>query len=234
MPADWSQCDEPPKLESGTVHVWRLDLQTSKRAAQFLSYLTADERVYADGLQESQREKFICSRGGIRLLLGRYHRQEPESVIFHTTETGKPYIEGGVEFNISHSHDRVLFALAKDMPVGIDVEYCYRERVSYKKLAQRFFLPSEAKYIRGAGEGELPRVFFQIWTIKEAAVKALGLGISRGFRRCEVTFLPKQEEPALLIDGRASYFYTLPLDNNYTGALVAATDTTPHIQLYRL
>lgn len=86
----------------------------------------------------------------------------------------KPYIEGWEFFNISHSGDLVLLVYAKDL-VGIDVE----QQVTIANLdIIDYFHPDERTYI--AGSENFQAAFFEIWTKKEAALKAIGHGFLNG------------------------------------------------------
>jgi 4'-phosphopantetheinyl transferase len=72
----------------------------------------------------------------------------------------------------------VAVAIAEGTEVGVDVEPTDR-RAESMKLAERFFAPEEVALLR-AVEGEARRdLFFAIWTLKEAVIKATGQGLSR-------------------------------------------------------
>jgi 4'-phosphopantetheinyl transferase len=53
-------------------------------------------------------------------------------------------------------------------------------RVEATELAQSYFSPAEAKAVEGAGERARMRAFFQLWTLKEAALKSIGEGLPFG------------------------------------------------------
>lgn len=101
----------------------------------------------------------------------RYHYAE--------SEKGKPYIEGlPICFNISHSGDKVICAVSKD-EVGCDVEVKTGDCL---KIAKRFFASKEYEYLsKISDEDILDKEFLRIWTMKEAFVKAKGVGIAYPF-----------------------------------------------------
>lgn len=89
-------------------------------------------------------------------------------------EYGKPYAEGDLHFNISHS-DNILVLVTDSSPVGVDVE---RIREIDLNVTRKFATESEREYIF-AGETDLEkyRRFFTVWTLKEAYIKAEGEGM---------------------------------------------------------
>jgi len=70
-----------------------------------------------------------------------------------------------------------------------------------EQLVARFFLPRNAAF-RALPEGQRPVAFFNLWTRKEAWLKAIGEGIASSLRLVEVSFLPG--EPARLIKSKAA------------------------------
>ncbi len=92
-------------------------------------------------------------------------------VEFAVAEKGKPYLPGApeVKFNLAHSHEMALVAVALGAEVGVDIERL-RPLPEYAAIAERFFPPSER-------EGLDERNFFRRWTRIEAKLKARGVGI---------------------------------------------------------
>ena len=77
--------------------------------------------------------------------------------------------------NLSHSGDYVVLAVG-DSPVGIDVEY---KNDKDFKVTKRMFTETEQSYIlNGADIESSQQRFRDIWTINEAFLKCLGIGIS--------------------------------------------------------
>lgn len=97
---------------------------------------------------------------------------------------GKPRLvrPQGVFFNISHSGKWTVIALS-DSEVGVDVQQI---RPVDLRVAARFFTDSERELIENCGDGE--KLFYRIWTIKEAYLKASGEGLNRPLNSFEVKF----------------------------------------------
>ena len=91
---------------------------------------------------------------------------------------GKPYFPDrpDLQFSLSHSADAALCALS-DSSVGCDVEILGPAR---PELAERFFHPSERRWLSALPPSEYDEAFFRLWTLKESYLKATGLGLSGG------------------------------------------------------
>lgn len=152
-----------PALDDEEIHVWRLD-GPSGAPARLLSGL--------------------AHRALGQLLIAYSGRDEPPAIL--RGEHGKPYSTelDGLEFNVSHSGSHALIALARHLPIGIDIEGPGRAR-SIDDIAQRYFAPSEAAALRRLPEEQRRVAFLRLWTGKEAVLKALGHGLSFGLDRVE-------------------------------------------------
>ena len=115
----------------------------------------------------------------LREVLGGYVGMSPEAVSFDPTE-GKPRLapqrgHEGVRFNLSHSAGRAACAVSNDRDVGIDLERV-RPVQDLDDLIRRICTDRERARLGASAEDRLAG-FFQIWTLKEAVVKAAGLGL---------------------------------------------------------
>lgn len=106
--------------------------------------------------------QFCCLKSW--LMLSAMHIGEME---FLYNEHGKPYIEGGPFFSISHCKEAIAVAI-DDQPIGIDIEAI---RNVDQDLILRTMNEEEQKQIHSN------RDFTRLWTQKEAIVKAQGVGI---------------------------------------------------------
>lgn len=93
----------------------------------------------------------------------------------------KPFIQGWESFNISHSGDLVVLAYGSSV-LGVDIEK--KDAANYSEL-MTFFHPAEQDYI--AGSGDRADSFYEIWTKKEALLKAEGSGIIKGLNHIDCT-----------------------------------------------
>ncbi|KAF7094491.1 hypothetical protein CFC21_096796 [Triticum aestivum] len=89
-------------------------------------------------------------------------------------------LELPLHFNISHTSSLIACGIAMDANIGIDIEENKRKKTkSILSLARRFFTPSGTDYLAEISDSYVQeKEFFKLWTLKEAYVKALGLGLS--------------------------------------------------------
>jgi 4'-phosphopantetheinyl transferase len=158
--------------------------------------LSDDERARFERFKvEGARLSFLVSRGFLRTMLGQALGCEPGSLSFGEGPHGKPFLMGphadsGIEFNVSHSGDLVLYAVSRGRTLGVDVEWKKQDR-ELEKLARRFFAPGEARrLLEDATPAERLDSFYRCWTRKEAYLKAKGTGLTTRLSSFEVTFLP--------------------------------------------
>lgn len=157
----FARASELPALDAGEIHLW----------------LLAD----VDALDH--REVAAAARATLERLLTHYAALEraPEIV---RSERGKPYAPAldGFDFNLSHARNQVLIAIAREQPLGVDIEHGDR-RIDVDGLARRFFAPAEADALAALSPALRLAAFQRLWTCKEAVLKALGAGLSFGLHR---------------------------------------------------
>lgn len=196
----WSQAPAPVSLQSGDVHVWRVDLEQPEDAVQqFRSTLDDDEIHRADRFHfEKDRRAFALSRGFLRYVIGRYLGTKPGAVRFSYGPYGKPALDGSnaLRFNLSHSRAVALVAVTESKEVGVDVEYI-RADFATEDIARRFFSPREVEAFNALPRDQQVAAFFRCWTRKEAYIKAIGRGLSQPLDGFDVTLVPDLP-PALL------------------------------------
>ncbi|API87612.1 4'-phosphopantetheinyl transferase family protein [Francisella uliginis] len=99
-----------------------------------------------------------------------------ENPLFATND-GKPYLcNSNIHFNISHTGNKVVIALANQQ-IGIDTEEIAQKR-KVLRIAKRYFKPDE--YLSLQKSDDLYRDFYTLWTLKESQVKRSSLGIAKG------------------------------------------------------
>ena len=178
------------------VHVWTvsLDLGLADREA-CLSTLTPSERERAARFKfERDKNRFIAGRARLRGILGNCLGIEPLEVRLDYGRFGKPRLAGrdaasGFHFNMSHSESLALIAVGRGAVVGVDLERI-RGGCDADEIVARFFSPREKEVYEALSERLKPEAFFNLWTRKEAWLKATGLGISRLLDQVEVSFVP--------------------------------------------
>ncbi len=170
--------------------------------ARWWSLLSADERRRAERLRRAEaRAIFVEARGRLRELLACYLDVEPQTVRFCLGPHGKPALatpDVPLEFSVSHTEGRALFAVACSQPVGVDLERV-REIDRPARRAAQFFAPLEQEAFAALPPSQRPMAFLTCWVRKEAYVKARGLGFALPPNRFAVTVSPAAP-PRLLAD----------------------------------
>jgi 4'-phosphopantetheinyl transferase len=175
-----------------TVHVWSFALGHKTSVLQRCqAWLSEQERARAQRfIHAAQGNDFILAHGALRGVLARYLALAPEAIEFHIGSTGKPILlnasgsSHALRFNLSHSHGRMLVAVAKGREVGIDLEQV-RETLDALKLGERFFAAAEYEDLKNRTEQDRTWQFYRYWVAKEAVLKGQGIGIE-SLQQCEI------------------------------------------------
>jgi 4'-phosphopantetheinyl transferase len=172
----WAPGPSRPRLDRGALHVWRADLAPPGNELQ--SLLSADEQERGERFRHSRDgQLWMCSRGVLRALLGRYLGVDPTGLRFTAGAHGKPALLGSQTcFNLSHSGDLALYAFSDAGAVGVDVELP-RRSIKEVALATRAFGQADAQHLSALDPADREREFLRLWTRREAELKCAGSGI---------------------------------------------------------
>lgn len=175
-------------LEKRVVDIWHGSLAVSESELESLKkLLSVDEWQRVERFATVQlRSRNVVVRARVRQVLAGYLNKAPEAVQFVVGSYGKPGLVGDpLYFNLSHSGDGLLLAVA-DIPVlGVDMEFI-SPRNGVDGLVERFFAAGEWRGWRRLPEIERLEGFYRLWTKKEAFVKAVGRGLALGLETFEV------------------------------------------------
>ncbi|MCB0764571.1 MAG: 4'-phosphopantetheinyl transferase superfamily protein [Flavobacteriales bacterium] len=164
------------------VHLWYTTLHAAHAYLQRYRSLLDDaecERA-ARFRSEQDRDRYVIGHGMLRELLGLHLGEDPTEVRMERGPYGKPYIPGHpLHFNLSDTKDAVLIAITRNEEVGADIETMTRT-VDHAAVSEHYFTPEEIEDIRAATESK--RRFLELWTRKEAVLKASGIGIMEDLR----------------------------------------------------
>jgi 4'-phosphopantetheinyl transferase len=170
-------------LAWGQVDIWAAVPEAVAAPAldALAACLSEDERARAAGFAlEAARRRFIVTRALLRRALSSYADVTPEGWVFVRDPHGKPGLEGaqatlGPCFNVSHTPGLALCAIARS-DVGIDVQDITRPPPA--GVGERYLSEIERRALEASPEGQRSERFFERWTLKEAYVKARGLGFA--------------------------------------------------------
>jgi 4'-phosphopantetheinyl transferase len=190
----WSSFPNDLKLPEKQNHVWLASLDDVgpflDAMTDCLSQVERDRAARFKFLADQRR--YLIAHAALRSVLGMYLSVHPAAIELDSSLLGKPRLApdlagSKIEFNLSHSSDIALIAVARGMEVGVDVERV-REDFAFEPIAQRFFTPREVTVL-----GDLPpelrrEAFYKCWTSKEALMKGKGLGISGPLDEVQIQF----------------------------------------------
>ncbi|MGB3534001.1 MAG: 4'-phosphopantetheinyl transferase superfamily protein [Microcoleaceae cyanobacterium] len=196
MNSIWLPPPNQLKLSPNQVDIWQADLDLSaQQLAQFQLTLSTDEQQRAERFRfDRDRNQYIAGRGILRTLLGQYLNLTPQQLKFSYSDKGKPALSNTsftqpIQFNLSHSYQKAIYAITLNDRVGIDLEYI--REIEALSLAKRFFSDYEYLQLTAFPEPEQQYLFFQLWTAKEAYLKATGEGLI-GLEQIEISLKTMQ------------------------------------------
>ncbi len=221
--------DNLPELSTDAIHIWGVHVPDVLGRLNVLhAVLCGREQEKATRFhREADRNSSIAARGALRILLSGYTGIDASEIVFEYSENGKPHLVSQaarllppeqqgrraacdtVDFNVSHSGDWVVLAIGRNRHIGVDVEMIKRG-MDVRPIASRYFTPEEVTLIEKAKDR--PALFFQLWTRKEAYVKAAG---STLFRELSSFAVPADDTEK---DGW--FFYRLNAGSEYASAVV--------------
>ena len=170
-------------MSANEVHVWYASLrQAPTVVSQLRRTLTPEDWIKVERKQDpNQQNEFIVTRALLRMLIGHYTGLLPNEIRFCHGPNGKPSVQEDpssrmVKFSLSHSAGMLACAFAAMREIGIDLEGLRPVPIA-EKFARRFFDNDDQLFIARLGEPLRSQVFYEIWTRKEAQLKAMGQGV---------------------------------------------------------
>jgi 4'-phosphopantetheinyl transferase len=181
-----SHTDSDLLIKDHIIDIWRINISKNlSKLNYFISLLNSSEITRGDKYyQTKDKNRFIISRGALRHVLSLYLNQPAVSITFNTDINKKPFVENqsDVQFNISHSGDWILIAIA-NTTIGADVEFI-NYNFQYIDVLEDNFSMDEIKQIK---ENNAIETFFKFWTRKESITKTTGKGLDENIKLIPAT-----------------------------------------------
>ena len=216
-----------PAIMSARIELWHGEtFAGASETSSLLNLLSAAERARTKRFTFARdRDLFAFAHAMLRDRLAAAAAVDPAELQFTQGPHGKPALAQPTwHFNLSHSGTRAIVALAQTSPVGIDLERINPTR-DLRDLARRFFAPPEVEMLETLPPGLYPQGFTQIWTRKEAYIKATGLGLSQPLDQFVVPCPPETKGPVRLLspgEPPAWKITALDLAPGYASAICAS------------
>jgi 4'-phosphopantetheinyl transferase len=238
---DFESCRMPlrprPIPAEGEVHLWHLQLEVLANALK--GALGGEVAPAGEGMTPSQLT--FVRRFFLRLLLGSYLDVPGKDVAINRSRRGKPSIDRSVhesplEFSMAKSGNRLLVGIASAHHMGVDLEPAGRRAHDAVGVARRYFSPQEAQALSSLSADRLQAAFLRTWALKEAVVKANGMGIANQLCRFSVETDLERPPELLEFDGQRAPGWSLALlepEPGFIGA-VALSSTGMNLRAFRL
>jgi 4'-phosphopantetheinyl transferase len=219
-----------PKL--GALDLWLFNIARPPLAIEQLrGVLNKEERQRAERFHFAEhRSRFVAAHGVMRFVLSACGAGAAEELAFIAGAYNKPRLQAPqdgptLSFNLSHSGDWALLAVAPEGEIGADIEKI-RPLDRMEILARDTFAPSEYAALAALDQTRRLDGFFACWTRKEALVKADGRGLDISLNDFGVNVDPDAAAELLRATGTAeainSYgIWNLPPIQGYRAAVAA-------------
>lgn len=215
------------------THVWLVDQRqvTDELLKTYPKVLSEDELQRLEQISHpAVKRAQLISRAAVRYCLSCYADDiAPSQWQLARSEKGKPHLQQPaplpLAFNLSHSGHWLAIAVIARGEIGLDVQE-YKETPAPLKLAQRYFHPKELEQLQACENEQRQELFYRIWTLKEAFLKARGTGIVTGLEKIRFHFngegAIEATMAAELNEKQQDWsFYHTQLEANYSLALAA-------------
>ena len=189
-------------LGPNDVHVWWRGTGVPGNSAldEAVALLSPGERERCGRFVfERDRRTFAIAHALLRTSLSRYADVAPAVWRFEEAPGGKPYLAPGaavadLAFNLTHTDGLVACAIGRNRRIGVDVEGV--DRTVDDSVASRFFSEAERADLERLPAGRVRSTrFFELWTLKEAYVKATGAGLAHPLNT--IVFTPAGADGAI-------------------------------------
>ncbi|MFX3648395.1 MAG: 4'-phosphopantetheinyl transferase superfamily protein [Paenibacillus sp.] len=232
---------ESPTVQfaANEVHIWTQPLPN--KGEDFLSRLDIDTCILSqderERVQRKQKQsmhdaqKLVMSRTFLREVLAMYTGQSASDIHIEYGTSGKPYVQSGPQFNLSHTEGCCVLALAAHTELGIDLEHV-RPLLRMSAVIRRFMTEEEQCYVLDHQEEEQVTIrrVWQVLTHKEAWIKACGQSLCGQWRNLNTRGEGGDGYPVVEREGQYYHLQSLNVGPNYSATLCTTGKTRPLIR----
>ena len=216
-------------LNPGEIHIWSttIDERYGKLLAQ--SFLSVNEKRNAARFAfDIDTYLFSIRHNLLRIILGDYLNCHPAKIKFNSNHYQKPHIAHPntlIQFNISASSNRFVAVFCQHHTIGVDIELI-RPIDDIPQMITDYLTDEESDWLNSQPENLKTHSFFQLWSRKEALVKAIGKGLNIDLRKINVL------SDETIVNGESFwYLKTLNLFEDCAGA-IAVNNAKVNLSFY--
>ena len=214
-----------PKIEltkqNAIIFTAKLSLMKQHQEELWQS-LSGQEKIQAEGfVNNTLKDKYVLSHGLLRYLLSLYAERKPQEIQYLVNQFGKPFLKDdncALQFNMSHSKDYAAYIIALEDQVGIDIEWKDRD-TNIQEIFELVLSPTEVTNFNQLSSEEKFHEFYDIWTKKEAIIKAIGQGFSYPIKTIEIMHSMHDSKSYCIANGNVFYCLNLHNLDNYAGTV---------------
>lgn len=236
-------------LDPNQIDLWFVffdDIQDEHLLDQYRRLLTEEERHQSQRFYfPKDQRRYLITRALVRTVLSRYIPITPKEWTFTTNAYGKPEIANDsniarkLSFNVSHTQSLIVLGITYECNLGVDTENV-RIRKAPLEIASHFFSPDEAEALHALPLEMQRDRFYQYWTLKEAYIKARGMGLSIPLD--QFSFRLQSTDIQLSIDSQLNdvasrwRFWQFGLSTDYLTAVCAevSANSDPQLRLRKI
>lgn len=177
-----------PVRDAIAIYLLELDIPAPMALLpRYLSYLGDAEGECKRAMRPTQRQwQYLQSRVLRRVVLGAYTEREPGQLRFTRDEWGRTRLadQDTLHFSLAQCASHVALAVGSGAVLGIDVETVFPMRPNFMHTARTHFSATDLEQLEAYPEARRYYHFLELWTLKQAYLKAIGLGIHRPMAPC--------------------------------------------------
>jgi len=212
------------EIHPDAIHIWQKILTPQLSTVQnYYNLLSESEKSTANLYRfEEDRTRYIVSRGALRTLLQHYISINTQDIELIENPQGKPFInpqqnKNDLQFNLSHSKNCILIAITMAADIGIDVEFQKEVKPEEVDIA---FTKDELNLLNSLSDEAQQQALFNIWTRKEAVLKAVGKGFSISPSAVHVGL----ENTSIHLENKEWFIHPLIVADGYSAAVALDSD----------
>lgn len=170
----------------------------------------AEQCAFAKIIAKARKSEYVYSRFLIKLILAHHLNCSSKNIkLVKKDKFGKLYVgdQKNIYFNLSHTEGLMALCVGNSCELGVDVEKPTPNMTpDIHSIASQHFCVSEARHVRQSTLSDSIQHFYKMWTLKEAGLKAIGVGLSQPMSCLDTSQFQFSDSIAVFLEEK---FYSL-------------------------